>query len=648
MANSGTFINPLSKNIIGRDRYTLETKRKFFPIFLAEVVDLNLENKAIIFRMIVDNFIGRDDVAESTAIPLLPNISHVPVRGEIVMIYYFGKAAYYLTLNYNNSIVTNQEYLPTIPGASKSINHSNKTFNPEGKNVETTNVNEGDIVFEGRFGQSIKFGSTVKYQNIPQTSYSKSDLSENGDPILILRNGIKSFDEDIKKDDTSIYLCSTQKIELDTNENGLEAITADWSTLNVNNQIVEIINEPEPAADIHSEQNTTQPPVVTPPEQRPPVGTPLATLPNESNTAALAVLIGDAESNNNYSKIVGGSIDDSILNMTITQIDQSKYGRAQHPPNGASIGRFQIQSATALDVCRSNKINSSTFKFDTAGQDKLYQLLLNRRGYKKYLAGQLSDEQFAENLSMEWASLPKDATGVSYWAGTSTNAARVSWSSLLQAIRGLKKNVQATPNTSPAVAPTPAPNAPPEPAPASQPGYTSIADISNLPRLPKKYQRYKGGVPIGDPVTIYVIDGVPVTETIAQVFSRMKKDAWEQDKVVLQLNSSFRSMEDIVVNGDIKKGQQTLWNEYKAGTGNLAAEPGKSNHQSGIAMDINTKGPGGRKAYKWLVRNALKYRVIRAVATERWHWEYRDNATSAFIKVPRSHETWDGLADGIV
>lgn len=651
MANSGIFINPLSKTITDRDRYTLDRQRKFFPIFLGEVLDLNLENKSIKYRVLEDRPDNKKESIESLAIPLLPNIAHMPVRGEIVMIYYFGKASYYLTLNYNNSIISNQEYLPYAPQGANQLFQSNKTFNVEGKNIQSSNLNEGDILVEGRFGNAIRFGSTVKYQNAPQNSYSKSDLSENGDPILILRNGIKTFDEDIKKDDTSIYLCSTQKIELDTNLNGLEGMTADWSTINVNNQVVELIQEPDPEVDIHSEQNTVAPPEVTPREDMPPQGSPLSTMPTEANTAALAVLIGKHESNNNYSKIVGGAVDDSILNMTITEVDQSRYGRAQSPPSGKSIGRFQIQSATALDVCRANKINPSSFKFDTAGQDKLYQLLLNRRGYKKYMSGEISAEDFAFNLSKEWASLPKDATGVSYYAGVSNNRALVDWNEVLRAVRGLKTNVQATPNTSPVVVANPAPNTPPPQPPATQQGYTSVVDTSNirdLPKLPKKYQRYKGGIPVGDPSTIYVIDGVPVTDTIASVFAKMKKDAWDQDKVILQLNSSFRSMEDIVVNGDVKKGQVTLYEDYKAGRGNLAARPGFSNHQNGIAMDINTTGSGGRKAYKWLVRNALKYGVVRAVPSERWHWEYRPDASTAFLKVPKSHPTWDGLADGIV
>lgn len=656
MANSGIFVNPFSKNITNTERYELDKLRQGqFPIFLAQVMDIDLETRSIAFKTMQDAFFGLEKLAfESIAIPLNPNFCQQPIRGEIVLIFYFGGGAYYLTLNYNNNITENQELLENSLELSKKLNSSNKTFNMEGRSVDRTNVSEGDILIEGRFGQSLKLGSTVKYLNTPQNGYSKSDVSENGDPITILRNGVNSFDENIALDDSSIYLCSTQKIQLDTNENGLEAILAEWSTLNVNNKVVESTFE-EVGTDIHNDQSPVPAPV--PAVAPAPVGTPAATLPPEANTKTLAMLIGYHESNNMYDRIVNTSNasivrDESILNMTVAELDKSKYGRPAFQ-NGASVGRFQIQSRTALDVLRANKKNPNSFKFDATGQDALFEMLLNRRGKKKYLAGEISETEFANNIAHEWASMPADASGNSAYGGN--NRALVGWDEFLKAIRGLKKNVRATPVTSPVVTPRPPANTPKPPPPADQPGYTSVTTvdvpgtrnitISNLPKLPKKYQRYRQGVAVGDPVEIYVLDGVPVTAEVAEVFSKMKKDAWEQDKVVLKLNSGFRAMEDIVLpNGNKLKGQNTLWEELNRDT-SVVARPGFSNHQNGIAMDIQVAD--NRKAYKWLVRNALKYQVVRAVPKERWHWEYRSGVTTAFVKVPRSHPTWDGLADGL-
>lgn len=92
---------------------------------------------------------------------------------------------------------------------------------------------EGDTIFEGRFGQSIRFGSTTPYDGkseLPQpkenpwsiNSYNKLSSDKTvtgsvGDPIIIIRNGIKKEKnshipsvESITDDFSSIYMTSNQ------------------------------------------------------------------------------------------------------------------------------------------------------------------------------------------------------------------------------------------------------------------------------------------------------------------------------------------------------------------------------------------------------------------------------------------------------
>jgi len=94
--------------------------------------------------------------------------------------------------------------------------------------VERSNIHplkpfEGDIITEGRWGNSIRLGSTVTTKPPivkPLNDWSTSGSS--GDPIIILRNGQgSSFSEgwlpvveNINNDESSIYLTSTQKIPL--------------------------------------------------------------------------------------------------------------------------------------------------------------------------------------------------------------------------------------------------------------------------------------------------------------------------------------------------------------------------------------------------------------------------------------------------
>ena len=79
---------------------------------------------------------------------------------------------------------------------------------------------EGDYIYQGRWGNTIRLGSTVTDASIPNTW---SSTGENGDPIMILKNGQHDEDtdpwvpqvEDINTDLSSIYLTSTQTLPID-------------------------------------------------------------------------------------------------------------------------------------------------------------------------------------------------------------------------------------------------------------------------------------------------------------------------------------------------------------------------------------------------------------------------------------------------
>lgn len=106
------------------------------------------------------------------------------------------------------------------------------------------------------------------------------------------------------------------------------------------------------------------------------------------------------------------------------------------------------------------------------------------------------------------------------------------------------------------------------------------------------------------------VDGVPLEVSTARAFLKMRKAAGEQG-VYLQAWSGFRSNDE----------QAELYAAWKAGSGNLAARPGYSNHQSGRAIDINLLGVPN-ETYAWLKRNAARYGFRRTVRSEPWHWEY--------------------------
>jgi len=179
--------------------------------------------------------------------PSSPNLKNYPILNEIVLIsnlpntdigqFASSRIPYYTTLvalwnhPHHNAFPQNdnilppsqqKDYIQTQLGSVRTVTDQStqiflgKTF-VERENIHPLLPFEGDVMLEGRWGNSIRLGSTVK--NTPNTW---SSTGENGDPITIIRNGQgKQTDEgwiptieDINNDDTSIYFTSTQKIPL--------------------------------------------------------------------------------------------------------------------------------------------------------------------------------------------------------------------------------------------------------------------------------------------------------------------------------------------------------------------------------------------------------------------------------------------------
>ena len=96
-----------------------------------------------------------------------------------------------------------------------------------------------------------------------------------------------------------------------------------------------------------------------------------------------------------------------------------------------------------------------------------------------------------------------------------------------------------------------------------------------------------------------------------------------RDDVELRLSSGFRSYAR----------QKELYEGYTAHKPgyNLAAPPGRSNHQNGHAFDIV---PSDR-AYAWLAAHGPGLGFVRTVNGERWHWEYQPTLAADLAKTGR-------------
>lgn len=203
--------------------------------------------------------IGSNEESVNIAKPLFPNIKQYPLKYELTWVIQlpdpstagnpnFSSFYYINSINLWNhphhnafpaidfkNLPENQQlnYQEINSGLAKQEADKNKEFKlgetfKEKSNIKPLLPFEGDIIYEGRWGQSIRFGSTVLNRN------SWSSTGSMGDPITIIRNGQnpKVSDpkkgwiptvEDINGDNTSIWFTSNQKIPINVASTNLKS-----------------------------------------------------------------------------------------------------------------------------------------------------------------------------------------------------------------------------------------------------------------------------------------------------------------------------------------------------------------------------------------------------------------------------------------
>jgi hypothetical protein len=161
-----------------------------------------------------DSFFDICDIAK----PLFPNINYYPLLGELIYIIELPSPAAQITSN------STQKYYTTVInlwGDSQVNSQTANSKSPLGKTfIESSIIRnllnfEGDCIIQGRKGNSIRFGSTVRFAS---SNNEWSSIGKDGDPILIISNGHNYnkdqdfYIEKINEEASSIYLTSTQNI----------------------------------------------------------------------------------------------------------------------------------------------------------------------------------------------------------------------------------------------------------------------------------------------------------------------------------------------------------------------------------------------------------------------------------------------------
>lgn len=245
-------------------------------LITGRVVDIILSNKhplfydyggwnglGTIFFEPTNNLEGKVTTTKSTATPLIPYNKNYPLINEVVVLlnlpsktinqisneelvnkyYYINPISIWNSNHHNafpnllinkNTNTTKKSYQQIEAGSPNQEQSTvdNIEFNSPligGTFIERSNIHpilpfSGDIITEGRWGNSIRLGSTTSGSNNTEDYQNNwSNIGENGDPITIIRNGqpkdssqtgFLPLVENISKDLSSIYMTSYQQIPL--------------------------------------------------------------------------------------------------------------------------------------------------------------------------------------------------------------------------------------------------------------------------------------------------------------------------------------------------------------------------------------------------------------------------------------------------
>jgi hypothetical protein len=261
-----------SKSSVGNASPTYITGRVLDIILDENHPDFAIQGEWNSIGTIQFKIVSSDDTGNVRfAKPLYPNIKCFPIINELVVIflitvpsiinesytteyYYMNGVSFWNHPHHNSTPIPFENNLPPsqqldyqqtegglvrrITDGSSEIELNSPTNISQNTFQEKSNIHpllsfSGDMIYEGRWGNSLRLGSTAKSKSTYKNNWSSN--GENGDPITIIRNGQPKnsstegwlpITEDISKDLSSIYLTSTQKIPFSlSNENFISYTT---------------------------------------------------------------------------------------------------------------------------------------------------------------------------------------------------------------------------------------------------------------------------------------------------------------------------------------------------------------------------------------------------------------------------------------
>jgi hypothetical protein len=626
--------------------------------------------------------------------PYSPNNTHYPAEGEIVELVYgpssklndngLEKELYYKNpINLWNSVHHNAfpnflnlatrndnlnvTYEDTTNGIAPAPTTSSQTPSlgiPEKPNIKNLQPIPGDITMQGRWGQSIRFGSTSR-NNAIKTPWSSA--GNNGDPIMIIRNGqtdAKGSDpwttlvEDINSDPASIYLCSGQAILIqDLNNFKLDSFTVNSKVPETNiqplkrpptstdavspvSQSQQQLKYAQASAQINIPSTVPQTTVtITPPYD--PLGirnlgstpitntssfSPIPTVPTPNTSRQITTAQGfvgplpDTGSNpiisiTTTTVLPTGQVSSSTVNVPYDPFGIGKLG------NAAATALTQLPTAPSIATppTGSKPIAAGGAQVETGAELEV-------------IVAEESEFKFTFDLDL--------TETVEYGDGSEENVSPPNQGLIPDDNAGSPPPTQKVPANKGGTGTGPR---------AIVPNTSNISD-SRVEVIPGSWQTNDGTTL----KNLSHVNGKPVCVPMIKAVLAMKDACLAETKQQLIITSGFRppfnSIRFTTKSGALIEatGQLQLCGpKGKKG----CARPGSSRHGNGIAIDTNTgtsyplpsyTSPWNPVIGKWMFMNSWKFGFIRGVIIEEWHFEYRPGST-VFSIVPRGHVTWHGI-----
>lgn len=218
----------------------------FFELEAAEVIEIilteedlaesDIENPTVVdigkarVRMVNSEY-GKNKELLRYARPLDTQVKNYPLKHEIVIVaeylgelYYTQKLNIFGSVNHNafpnismpriksknvKASATNYNQVASSNAANKSGEDEELSFGDtfQAKDVKPISVAEGDYVLEGRFGNTIKFGSN------PETQRPNIKI-RNEQPLDVPEGYLAPIPENINDDGSSIWLVSDEVVDL--------------------------------------------------------------------------------------------------------------------------------------------------------------------------------------------------------------------------------------------------------------------------------------------------------------------------------------------------------------------------------------------------------------------------------------------------